>query len=385
MINILSKYKNHFKFFSCLFIYLVTNLLFIIKYSVRQNYVSEAVVLALFTLFTLGIVLARKTLLFKNLNHKKTSFYYWFIVLCAAVTFSILITKIDGNTLNTDRWSALELTIETITQGKYPYTRLDHKEQMSSNFPALGFLGLPFYVLGDVGYLQVFILVIFAYFLCKTSNQIQTALLGILLFLFSPAILWEFLGKSDLTSNLMLFVIIAHFWFQKDKNPLLNKPILTGVFMAFFLLTRGVLIIPVVIYFFKDFVQSLLKTKLTLIASAVIFGFIICLPTILTIPDWETFITYNPLVLQTNKAHFLTYLFLVATPFLSFLAKDENDRLFFSGLIMFLIPFVSMLVCIVNEGWQSTIFKSYYDITYLTMALPFVILYIISILNVEKG
>lgn len=50
----------------------------------------------------------------------------------------------------------MEVGIRSLLSGEYPYTVVDHLGGRTSNFPGLFLIVLPFYLMGSVGYLQVF-------------------------------------------------------------------------------------------------------------------------------------------------------------------------------------------------------------------------------------
>lgn len=93
---------------------------------------------------------------------------------CSFVTINLIV---DENNLNVDRWSALHTFIVSVLDGVYPYNIPDHLNQTSSNFPALFYLGLPFYFLGDVGFLQCFVFLIIVLWLFKGNAENSTKLI----------------------------------------------------------------------------------------------------------------------------------------------------------------------------------------------------------------
>lgn len=88
----------------------------------------------------------------------------FYIITSLFFTLTIFINNsVDGELLHVDRWSAMHVGIEALLNGEYPYTAVDHLGGRTSNLPALLFLGIPFYLLGDVGYLQSFTFLGFAF------------------------------------------------------------------------------------------------------------------------------------------------------------------------------------------------------------------------------
>ncbi|NAS14036.1 hypothetical protein [Poritiphilus flavus] len=360
-------------------IYIFINALFICKYGERLNFKVSIVVLLI---LVYGSFIGWVAFVFKKKKYVPTlkrsvlSVLYWLIVGVFTVIFSVVVFSVDGESLSVDRWSALELTVQGITENKYPYSRTDHLGNMSSNFPALGFLGLPFYLLGDVGYLQVLVFALFAFFVFQTCSKRETSFCILLLYLSSPALIWEIIAKSDLVSNLFLvFLFIAH-WRKRYQGEILRNPLAFGASVSFLLLTRAIVIIPLMLIFFRDIWQSKMSTKIRIGISAVLIGILICLPTFISAQDWETLIKFNPLSLQANKVPIISYLLLFPIFFIPWITKKYNDHILYSALIIFAIPLIGMLYTIVQFGGHLTLFESKFDISYLSMCIPPILIWI---------
>ena len=140
-----------------LMVYLFVNSLFVLKYGIRQDIISEYILLVFYLSFVLGglFFLEKKKIFINNLTQFRKSFL--FIAILVFLVFVAVNLIVDGQTLNTDRWSALEVSIRSVLNFEYPYDKLDHLGGRSSNLPGLIYIGLPFYLLGDVGLLQPFV------------------------------------------------------------------------------------------------------------------------------------------------------------------------------------------------------------------------------------
>ena len=170
------------KYILLITLYIFINTLFIYKYGQRQDIIPLTIVFVIYAFLVSSAIVTFYLKVGVKIHKKWLSYLYWFIVGVFTLTFSFIVYKIDGESLNVGRWSALELTIQGITEGIYPYSRIDYLGNMSSNFPALGFLGLPFYLLGDVGYLQVFTYILFSIYVYKTPILTKTSFLILFLF-----------------------------------------------------------------------------------------------------------------------------------------------------------------------------------------------------------
>jgi hypothetical protein len=140
-------------------------------------------------------------------------FFKILVVSIALIIFFITFTT-DGNTLKVDRWSAMDVAIRALLNGEYPYTAVDHLKGRTSNFPGLLILGIPFYLLGNVGSLQVFSFLLLSFVLYQATN-IKQAIFYILLLILSPAFWWEIFAISDLMSNIFS-VFVLYFGGKTD-------------------------------------------------------------------------------------------------------------------------------------------------------------------------
>ncbi|WP_143592187.1 hypothetical protein [Tenacibaculum holothuriorum] len=348
--------------------------MFIIKYGVRQHYVSVSSLCFGYVLFNVGaIFLIDKKKSFLN-NYK--GFHNWFLIVSLLfIGLSILMNlKIDGNSLSVDRWSALETLVKSTLNGEYPYLQKDHLGKTSSNFPALFFIGLPFYLIGKIGFIQPFIMlvVLALLFLSRVSNS--SKLLVLFLFITSPSYLWEVYAKSDLMSNIILMCLFIFYWNTKTKGDLFNKIVLLAFSCAFFLLTRGVLVIPLLVFLCKDFFQLLLNKKLRFIVCFFFFLIMISLPVLLTISTLDQVKTSNPFMNQTESAPAIIQLLMILFSIvLSFRVKKLLDVFLFVSLILSGFIGFSIFLNILSEGFGRAILNSLSDISYLNMSIPFII------------
>jgi hypothetical protein len=171
--------KNKYFYNSFKPLYICINLLFIYKYGIRQNYIPIQIIIILY-LFISGLILLKNPFDFeitKKIQSKYayiTSSFLIFIIIIAITFFT------DGNALKVDRWSAMDVAISALLDGEYPYTAVDHLHGRTSNFPGLLILGIPFYLLGNVGYFQGAAFLLLSYTIYKflpIKNAFQYMLL----------------------------------------------------------------------------------------------------------------------------------------------------------------------------------------------------------------
>lgn len=354
------------------FIFLTINGLFLYKYGIRQNYIPPFLLIAVYTIFSAFF-------LFKNIFEfsilKKIAVKHCYMIFCiffALVVF--LITHLtDGNSLNVDRWSAMDVAIKALLNGEYPYTATDHLNGRTSNFPGLLILGIPFYLLGNVGYFQVFAFLLLSYTLYQYLNIFQ-AFHYMLLLIISPAYWWEIFAISDLMSNIIVVMCFIILLKKKLKN-IFEYPVLLGISTSFLVLTRGIVAIPFVLILFKDFWKITMIEKIKYVLSFT-FTFIFLVGLVLfNCPDWNTLKFYNPLVLQShylpNSIHFTALIlpFLFAFRIRSF----RNDFFKFSALLMLFPTAAAFIIVSYKFGFDFR-----FDLSYLSIVIPFMLFEIVK-------
>lgn len=358
-----------------LFTYISVNSLFILKYGVRQQYTSNVLLtISYVVIFLLGYVLLEKNKYYLN-NFRKFSHYFIAVSVIIFLIFIIANYFVDGTTLNVLRWKALDTSIESLLKGEYPYTYfLDDQGDTSSNFPGLFVLNFPFYVLGDVGLLQPFTFLTVCYVLYSSKMTNYKKSLVLFLLLLSPAYLWEVFAKSDLMSNMILLTIFMAVWYKRYEKDLFQKPVILGAIVALFVLTRAIVYIPLVLLLYVPFFKTMLQRKVHFIGSVLLFLLLIALPVLITIPDMETFLQYNPFNNQSTETPKMVSIPFLILPF--FVAKRITSlyRLFlYSFVLIGALVFTAFTVNVVEEGVYNNLYKSYFDISYLGMLLPFLI------------
>ena len=108
-----------------LLIYLFINSLFIIKYT--PNF--EIFILIIYNLLIFNLLCFYDKI---NLNERIYAFLFFMFIIVFFLFTIYLNYSVDGNTLNVDRWSALENGAKALINGDYPYNFLSHMQHKSS-------------------------------------------------------------------------------------------------------------------------------------------------------------------------------------------------------------------------------------------------------------
>lgn len=348
-----------------LLVLLLINALFVYKYSIEFGQSSGLFALLYFFIFLFIY------LLFKKIQSRlffKLGFFAMLVL--AFVSMFLLLHFVDPYSVNPDRWSAIYFFNEKLLSGEFPYAAQTHMGQSVSGMPFLFLMVLPFQLVGDVGYFQLFVYGLLAFSIWFYFREWKIRFIVLFYLLASPFYWWEIYVRSDLSSNLFLFVLFVLFidWCcntEKEKNWFFIA-IAVGLFAS----TRGVLLLPFIVYFFNYFRNKRLK-------SIVKFGVVSLIVLVLTVLpfffwDSKTMIENNPLILQTNKSPWIFMLMAIALSiFLGFKRKDFATFCFYSGCCILALVLANFVRSWVEWGWEIMIFKDKIDISYLSMCLPF--------------
>lgn len=290
--------------------------------------------------------------------------------------FSVIISfcfLIGLNFVSTDtrvgRYIAIKSWLDNFQYGFYPY---DAKAN-PSGFPFLFMLALPFYLLGDNGYLIVFGIILFLTLLKNASSSVKELFTRLCLLLVLPVFYYEYLVRSELFTNMTLFIAVAAIALKKldvEKTDL--KFWSFSVLFGLLLSTR---LIVFIVYFL--FLLFLFRNQ---IIKGVIFGAVSVLTfvsTLIPLIVWNSnyFWSRGPFAIQFL---YLPLWVVIITPFIltyiGWMIRDTQELLFASGVIIFILVAISFLVKVTEYGFYFCIIESGYDISYFAMAVPFLIL-----------
>jgi hypothetical protein len=156
--------------------------------------------------------------------------------------------------------------------------------------------------------------------------------------------------------------------------------------MGLILSTRLIAIIPICVIYGYEFLQMPWK-KQCLFGLIIIGVFSL---TMLPFVFWEgstlMFFDYNPFILETRQGSWLVLLMfaIIAILMVVLLREKTTYRLAVTGLLLTTLVAMAFL----EKMWQHTLwdelFSSTFDITYLSVALPFYITYLSQELS-KKG
>ena len=185
---------------------------------------------------------------------------------------------------------------------------------------------------------------------------------------------------SDLLSNVILVFCFILFTNKYLENDIYKKPIIIGIISSFLVLTRGIMSIPLVLYLFKDFFKTNLKNKILFVVSFIVTFILLLFLVLANCPSLKVLKFYNPLILQTSTLPAYINVLALSIPFyFSFLIrKFEIDFFKFSITLMFLPILFAFVSTLSKYNFNETIYNSRFDLSYLTIVFPFLIIYIVD-------
>ena len=263
-------------------------------------------------------------------------------------------------------------------QGIYPYGQQTHLGGYGSPLPVWQLVHLPFYIIGNVG-LSIFAIIgLFIYTLNKTRG-IQVALAATLLLILSPACWYEIAVRSDLITNILLVFIIVE-WLMYHQISLTERTIALAILSGLLLSTRLVAVIPLaVIYGYEFLTMGWKKQGIFLGISLLTFG-VTLIPFVLWKGSTLFFFEYNPFILQTRQGSgtALLIFIVIAVAITLYMKGDKQMRLPITGGLLTCLVTIAFLEKMWTENLWNELFAPTFDITYLSMALPFYLVEIAS-------
>lgn len=279
----------------------------------------------------------------------------------------------DPLSLRVDRWSALKNFIDACLRGEFPYAKLSHLGHPISGFPMLFLLALPFYSLGDVGWMQFAALIAFAALAQRIGRRPEVASVAVLLLFAQPGFHYEVFARSDLFANMTVAAWClygSHGSKEKQsKGRLAAEACLWGALLA----TRGIVGIPFLLR-----AGSVLRVHG--LARTFAFGLIaglVAVATFLPFYLWDpiAFRAHNPLSVQAGYAPLAYLLPAAGAAFFLGHADPGGKRKFRNaGLLIVSLVTACFLRAAIGQGWGTAVYASGFDLTYFTLSMPFLIL-----------
>lgn len=354
-------------------LYLLINGTFVYKYASRVTDLSWLLVI-LYSSIIILILAKPPLLLHRLLKHRWSHLAMAVITVVAGV---VIWHFLPPASLRVDRWSVISSFLDRLLAGQFPYTARSHMGNQPGPFPGYFAIALPFYLIGEIGYLSVLGFLGFVWMARQHLAGGASVGMSTLLLFVSVAWWWELTVRSTLVVNMVLAMAFL-LWLSNGPESRTARLIMVGLVGGFLVSTRGivgVIMLGGLSWFY--FNTRHIERTLTLAVSIGV-GFAV---TLLPFVVWDPtlFAQQNPIALQ---AGFLPAWALPAI--LGVMAASgvwiKNIFQYFCllGHALFLIVFASMLRTAAAVGWAGTIREDGFDISYFLFALPFLIVTLAS-------
>jgi len=199
----------------------------------------------------------------------------------------------------------------------------------------------------------------------------------------SAFMFWEITTRSNVYTYSILVAITLDLYL-KQKTSENYKFYTTAILVGIILSTRSIFILSYIVFFIPDVVAKDVKIKkvLSFLLIAIISYFITFLPLIILFRD--DFFVMNPFIVQSSFLVPKIYivLFIILSVGISFCAKNDVNKFFYSGISLFLSIFIYAIYHLVNFGYKESFVDSRIDISYFIFCIPFFVIFLSK--NVQK-
>ena len=280
--------------------------------------------------------------------------------------------RMDPLQLRVDRWSSLDNVWRAMFQGRYPYGVASHLGHPISGFPCMFLLALPFYLLGDVGWMQFAALFAFALLLLVKFRETGRPVFLLLLLLGLPVFEYEVFVRSDLFANAVVAAWLIHLGLPPGRSSG-SKVYFWAVAWGLMLSTRGIVLIPLIFTALHLLRNRDLKTHFAfgLVLSAVF------LATFLPFYLWnpQLFWSHNPYDVQSGYIPRPGLAMVILISCLLGFVSRRNPRLFlFPGVLIYATVLGCWVFKSMKFGWAQALWGSEFDISYFSLSIPFLLI-----------
>lgn len=358
--------KNNYINNISLFLLGMVSLLFMVKYSARVT-TSPLLFSGLF--LVIFFFLASSLSKINFINHKifnLKAYFLFFIITALALIIGLNFIPAG---IESGRYTEIKSWLDNFRYGFYPY---DSKAN-PSGFPFLFMFALPFYLLGDAGYLAVFGFILFAILLRNASVSLKELYTRFCMLLVLPVFYYEYLVRSELFTNMVLFIAISAIALKKLDIGKTNISFFAlSILFGLLLSTRLVIFIVYFLFLLFVFRNQIVKGMLFGAVSVVTFALTL-------IP----FIAWNSVYFWSKGPFAIQFLYLpmwviVIAPFLllyiGWMIRDTQELMFASGIVIFVLVSISFIIKTMQCGFYISVIENGYDISYFAMSIPFLLL-----------
>ncbi len=362
--------RPDFRRIAALVLYGVVYGLYLWKFSHPDRPFPELtlIVFGLIVPVVLAIVLSRIPDRFAKVLTGRT---YILLMVSLAAAMCAMMSQFDPTTIQIGRYPALFEWNESLFAGMFPYRAGSNP----SGFPFLFLLTTPFYLLGEVGLLQVLGLVLFGGVVHSWCGQESTNRFRLLLLLVAtPIFAFEVCVRSELIANAVIILTAIEIARRNRYRESSLTPVWLGLLLGLAASTRGIFLPAYLITLPLLLRQHTARHAFTLLGS-IAAGFALTLAPF-ALWDGDYFWNYGPFSVQLGH---IPYWLLVLSAAVSLAGglrmKSFRSAYLLSGAVLFGIVAIKMAMSLVAHGVAETIqFDKHFEPAYFGFALPFVIL-----------
>lgn len=346
-------------------LYVLTNALFVVKYSARVTALSVPL-----TILFVAVELFLLAFLFGDFPSKwfgkLTPRRYAVAMTLVALALAALVIAIPQGANRVARYDAIHIWIGRLLHGEFPYNTTSYP----SGFPILFVISFPFYLLGDIGMMQIAAFIAFAWLLFKRYGSDGGAR-RLLLLLLSPAFLYEVVVRSELFSNMIVVLLVL--WMIEQSMKAKPSTVVLGLLAGLALSTRAIAGIAYAVmfpYFFRS--QIAFGVRVALIAAVVFAATLVPF----AVWDWNAFVTSGPLFVQSiNAPAWLLVVAVSAAVIAGFRVRTIQRALAACAFVMSGIVAAVFIPQIIESGWHDAAIADHaFDIGYFCFAIPFALM-----------
>jgi len=293
------------------------------------------------------------------------------------IASSFVFQRLPQDSINVDRWSVIVSFWDSFFRGEYVYFAKSHLGNLPGPMPVYFIIALPFYLIGEIGYLTLLGPVAFLAVLRYEKWDVGVQNASLVLILGSTFFAWEVAARSALflNSSLVLFAIVYFLEnaAKKGNRGLFISALLIGLCMS----TRNVYVIPFLVAMLFALRRRLISTLEFLIIGIAAFAVFAATFIPFVVGHFDEFLVMNPFIIQgTQLIPFSYVLIFVAAGFVAgVLAKSSSDVYFYSGLILFATVVSHFYYKFVSgeAGINELLLANVADISYFVLSAPFLL------------
>jgi len=294
-----------------------------------------------------------------------------FAVFTTLIIGATIIVTVLPDVSRVSRFSAIIEWIERLLAGQFPWG--SQTQFNPSGLPFLFIVAMPFYYVGNIGYLEIIGVILFCIVLVQFYKQPHTRVVTTLALVLLPSFYYELLVRSELFFNMILIMaLIALSERHLDASKLNIWFFGLATLFGLGLSTRTIVGLVYAGYYAYKFHRHIWHGILFSGFTLIIFGF-----TLMPFIVWnaQSFFKEGPFSVQMGYLPaYITVIFMIIAAISGWNTSHIKDVFFYVGLLLFGIVVIAFLPAAVRLGISTTILKDGFDITYFIFCTPFLLL-----------